>query len=266
MRHGATDIRDTVKYKEIMKQYGLGPNGAIVTSLNLFSTRFDQVMKIIEKRKTEYEYIIFDTPGQIEVFTWSAAGTLITDTLASGYPTVVVYVMDMSRSQNPTTFMSNMLYACSILYKTKLPFVIAFNKTDVTDHSFAEKWMRDFESFDTAADADSSYMGNLTRSLSLVLDKFYQNIRTVGLSSMTGKGIQDLFAKLNESRDEYFSDYKPEYERIKKESLKAAAEEATKQLEKLTTKDSLITTGPIGSDAVYDSEEDEATKGGKSMT
>ena len=38
-----TDIRDTVKYKEVMKQYALGPNGGIVTSLNLFATRFDQV-------------------------------------------------------------------------------------------------------------------------------------------------------------------------------------------------------------------------------
>lgn len=37
------DIRDTVNYKEVMKQYGLGPNGGIVTSLNLFATRFDQV-------------------------------------------------------------------------------------------------------------------------------------------------------------------------------------------------------------------------------
>ncbi|MED6295536.1 GPN-loop GTPase 1 [Characodon lateralis] len=37
------DIRDTVNYKEVMKQYSLGPNGGIVTSLNLFATRFDQV-------------------------------------------------------------------------------------------------------------------------------------------------------------------------------------------------------------------------------
>jgi hypothetical protein len=37
------DIRDTVNYKEVMKQYGLGPNGGIVTSLNLFATKFDQV-------------------------------------------------------------------------------------------------------------------------------------------------------------------------------------------------------------------------------
>ncbi len=37
------DIRDTVNYKEVMKQYGLGPNGGIVTALNLFATKFDQV-------------------------------------------------------------------------------------------------------------------------------------------------------------------------------------------------------------------------------
>ncbi len=44
MPYGAhVDIRDTVNYKNVMKQYGLGPNGAILTSLNLFATRFDQV-------------------------------------------------------------------------------------------------------------------------------------------------------------------------------------------------------------------------------
>jgi len=41
---------------------------------------------------------------------------------------VVVYVVDTVRSCSPVTFMSNMLYACSILYKMKLPFIIAMNK------------------------------------------------------------------------------------------------------------------------------------------
>jgi len=34
-----------VNYKNVMKQYGLGPNGGILTSLNLFATRFDQVIR-----------------------------------------------------------------------------------------------------------------------------------------------------------------------------------------------------------------------------
>lgn len=37
------DIRDTVMYKDVMKEYGLGPNGGILTSLNLFATKFDEV-------------------------------------------------------------------------------------------------------------------------------------------------------------------------------------------------------------------------------
>ena len=64
-----------------MKQYGLGPNGGIVTSLNLFATKFDQVLNLIEKRSEDCEHVIIDTPGQIEVFTWSASGNIITEAL-----------------------------------------------------------------------------------------------------------------------------------------------------------------------------------------
>lgn len=75
--------------------------------------------------------------GQIEVFTWSASGTIITETLASSCPTVVVYVMDTVRSVSPVTFMSNMLYACSILYKTRLPFIVVMNKVCIlTQYNF----------------------------------------------------------------------------------------------------------------------------------
>ena len=78
-----------------------------------------------------FSNIILDTPGQIEVFTWSASGSIITESLASTFPTIIVYVMDTPRSTNPITFMSNMLYACSIMYKTKLPFIVALNKASM---------------------------------------------------------------------------------------------------------------------------------------
>ncbi|RKP17485.1 hypothetical protein ROZALSC1DRAFT_10085, partial [Rozella allomycis CSF55] len=212
------DIRDTINYKQVMKDYTLGPNGAILTSLNLFTAKFDKVLDILEQRKGDLTNVIVDTPGQIEVFTWSASGTIITETLASLYPTVILYVIDTPRTCSPVTFMSNMLYACSILYKTKLPFILAFNKIDVVSHEFAVDWMTDFEAFQVALqEEESSYMNSLVQSMSLMLEEFYKHLNVVGVSSMTGEGMDDLFIAVENAVEEYYKDYLPEIEKIKKE-------------------------------------------------
>lgn len=224
--------------------------------------------------------MIIDTPGQIEIFTWSASGAIITDAVASALPTVVAYIVDTPRTVAPATFMSNMLYACryviipasfsrrfalvggtgsplrhpeirvslglqpysthlpyfehnscsllSILYKTKLPFIIVFNKTDVQPHDFALEWMQDFEVFQEALathqsttddDGAPTYMNSLMNSMSLVLDEFYKHLKvgprgfpfslqislsqSVGVSSMTGDGVTEFFQAVEASREEY---------------------------------------------------------------
>ncbi|KAF6262177.1 hypothetical protein COO60DRAFT_1293600 [Scenedesmus sp. NREL 46B-D3] len=237
MPYGANiDIRDTVNYKNVMKQYGLGPNGGILTACNLFATRFDQVIQLVEKpRSPPLQFVFADTPGQIEIFTWSASGQLVTDLFASSFPTVVMYVIDTPRCTAPQTFMSNMLQAVSILYKTKLPMLLAFNKVDVSRHEFALEWMADFEAYSAALEADSSYAATLSRSLSLVLDEFYAGMRSVGLSALTGEGMDDLFKALGECAQEYQQYYVPELQA--KQQRKEALEQRRrdKEMAKLRT-------------------------------
>ena len=225
------DIRDSVNYEEVMRQYNLGPNGGILTSLNLFATKVDQIVNLLEKRaqpeadRKPIDRIIVDTPGQIEAFVWSASGTILLESLASSFPTVIAYVIDTPRTASTSTFMSNMLYACSILYKTKLPMILVFNKTDVKDASFAKEWMTDFEAFQDALRADeeseggaesrggSGYMGSLLNSMSLMLEEFYSHLSMVGVSSRLGTGVDDFFAAVEEKKKEFLADYLPELEK-----------------------------------------------------
>ena len=68
--------------------------------------------------------------------------------------------------------------------------------------------MEDFEAFQAAAESDTSYTASLTRSLSLVLDEFYKNIRSVGVSAVTGEGMPEFFAAVKASANEFMETYK----------------------------------------------------------
>lgn len=200
------DIRDTIKYKQVMESYNLGPNGAIITSLNLFSTNIHKVVELLENKKTceeNLEYVVVDTPGQLEVFSWSASGKLISDSLALVYPTILIYVIDLVRNQNPNVFVSNMLYALSIMYKMQLPLVIVYNKKDIVKEDLCVKWMKDYNLLQSAINEQSDYISSFSYSLCLTLEEFYKTIKFVAVSSKTGDGFDDLLSCVDKIADNY---------------------------------------------------------------
>jgi len=145
--------------------------------------------------------------------------------------------------------MSNMLYACSILYKTKLPMVLVFNKTDVKDAAFAKEWMTDFEAFQDALQRDQEgddmdgegggsgggggYMGSLLNSMSLMLEEFYAHLSVVGVSSKVGTGMDEFFEAVAEKKQEFIDDYLPELQRRRDEREKLKKETREKELDKM---------------------------------
>lgn len=196
------DIRDTIKYKEVMASNNLGPNGAILTSLNLFATNVNKIIDILEKKKN-LDYVVIDTPGQLEVFSWSASGKLISDSFSVLFPTILIYVVDIPRCKNPNTFVSNMLYAISIMYKMRLPLVIAFNKKDIEKEDTVFEWIKDYESLQIAFDGNKEYIDTFSNSLTLILEEFYKTIKYVAVSSKTGDGFDELLMKCREIMENY---------------------------------------------------------------
>ena len=68
--------------------------------------------------------------------------------------------------------------------------------------------MEDFEAFQTALESDKSYSATYTRSLSLVLDEFYKNLRSVGVSAVAGTRVNTFYEAIEASAKEYMETYR----------------------------------------------------------
>jgi len=76
-------------------------------------------------------------------------------------------------------------------------------QSDVVDPTYAIEWMQDFESFCDAIDKDTSYMSNLTRTMALTLDEFYNELNTVPVSSITGHNFDEFLKMVDAATIEF---------------------------------------------------------------
>lgn len=59
------------------------------------------------------------------------------------------------------------------------------------------------------------------------------SLQVVGVSAMTGEGMDELFEAVQEARQEYYESYKPELERVIKERQQKAEKEQQENLANL---------------------------------
>jgi GPN-loop GTPase len=63
----AIDIRDLVRLEDVMKNDRLGPNGSMLYALEALEANFDWFLDGL--RELGEDYILFDCPGQVEIYT-----------------------------------------------------------------------------------------------------------------------------------------------------------------------------------------------------
>lgn len=192
------DIRDSVDYYKVMEEYKLGPNGAITTCLNLYMLRIN---KLVQKIKTKY--VVIDTPGQLEAFTWSSPGNVLISTMKAlpEYTVKILYIIDSYESQDAGVFMSNMIYAASLMAKFQVETVAVFNKNDLAGSEKILRWIRDYQEFQESL-SDDVIVNCTYRSMALHFEEFYRSIETVSVSALCGAGKSEFIEKVVDRKPE----------------------------------------------------------------
>mmetsp|Transcript_4314 Transcript_4314/g.6459 ORF Transcript_4314/g.6459 Transcript_4314/m.6459 type:complete len:254 (-) Transcript_4314:1199-1960(-) len=188
------DIRDSINFKQVMTEFNLGPNSAIVVAINLFITQFDQViLNCLKFKYKTIKYVLIDTPGQIEIFLWSISGFIIANLVKYALKTFLIYVLDTKKCNNLKILVSNLLVCTFILFKTKTRLIIISNKIDLVSANTMVLSLNYFNTNYIQELPETNYSLDLIRDISdSVLYNIYKFCAVINMSSLYNHGINEL--------------------------------------------------------------------------
>ncbi|HVP23156.1 MAG TPA: ATP/GTP-binding protein [Conexivisphaerales archaeon] len=190
------DVRNSVNLHELMDKYDLGPNGGLVLAADMIASKSPELLEEISDFSPDY--IIFDTPGQMELFAYRPSGPFLVKQLGQGQA-ALLFLFDSWLMTDAANFLSLMLLASSVKLRFGLPFLPVLSKADLVPDSLKkiEGWAREPESI----------LDELSRKLKGDDYVLYSGLlKTLGskgfvsrlwpVSSSTGEGLLDLSAAI----------------------------------------------------------------------
>ena len=191
------DVRDYVDIVSIMKQYDLGPNGALILTNDLIASKIDSIQDEIDE--VNPDYLLIDTPGQIELFAYRASGQFLVQNLRIDEK-MSIFLFDGALITSPINFVSIALLATSIKLRLGLPAINVLTKTDLIGKKLKDilKWSTNLFTLENAisqeADGETyTLTTNILRGLNL--GGFAQGL--IPISNVTGEGMVNLQTALS---------------------------------------------------------------------
>ncbi|KJR81662.1 uncharacterized protein SPSK_00861 [Sporothrix schenckii 1099-18] len=141
------DIRDLISLDDVMEEMGLGPNGGLIYCFEFLMENLDFLTEALESLTEDY-LIIFDMPGQIELYTHvpilpslvkflTRAGSLDIR-LCAAYLLEATFVVDRAK------FFAGTLSAMSAMIMLEVPHLNILSKMDLVQGQVRKKDLKRF--------------------------------------------------------------------------------------------------------------------------
>lgn len=191
------DVREWISLEEVMKDYGLGPNGAQVVCADLLALNAVEV----EERIGEFraDYVLVDTPGQLELFVFRSTGTVIVEQL-DPRQSLLAFVIDPALASTPATFVSQLMLSAITQFRMSVPLLNILSKIDIVEEQALDMmltWGKKPEQLyqDLMVQSPTLYY-QLSEGIMSIIKEMEAHTSLVPVSNETLEGMEDLYTSI----------------------------------------------------------------------
>jgi GTPase SAR1 family protein len=189
------DVRDWIRLSEVMDNMGLGPNGAQVAAADMLALNVKEIAEVVSS--FDPDYILIDTPGQLELFTFRQSSRVVIEELG-GDSSVLAFMFDPALAKTPNGYVSSLMLASTVHFRFPVPMALLLAKSDLLSESEAdriEEWGEDSQSlFNDLLDESKDNQTQMSIEFLQALDTIGAGKRVVPVSADTYDGLADLYA------------------------------------------------------------------------
>lgn len=183
------DVRERITARELMEE-GYGPNGAIGESYDRLLPFAGEYVSEILRLDGEGDYVLIDTPGQMETFLFHEFGVKLTENLPEP---LAVYLFGPEVLRKTPDFCFALFFGLMIDLRLGTTTVPALSKVDtVKDLNAYRKFLDDIEYLTARLKLEPSTQGLLAYKTCSSLPELAPPTRVLYLSARTGEGFDDL--------------------------------------------------------------------------
>ncbi|KAE8346646.1 hypothetical protein BDV24DRAFT_123199 [Aspergillus arachidicola] len=180
------DIRELITLEDVMEEMGLGPNGGLIYCFEFLLQNLDFLSEALDPLSEEY-LIIFDMPGQIELYTHIPLLPSLVQFLSRAGPLNInlcaAYLLESTFVIDKAKFFAGTLSAMSAMLMLEMPHVNILTKMDQVRDMVTRKELKRFTNVDVQLlqDDDADAMGDPSSKDTLLSGgSFKQLNRAVG--------------------------------------------------------------------------------------
>ena len=191
------DVREFVTAREIMKKYKLGPNGALIKSVDLMLTHRSEIVSRIATLPVEI--VLIDTPGQMELFLFRKSGPAFLEAFNKVGFTTSVIVFDPTLTYTPSDIVSLKLLTIITQLRLNTETVAVVNKIDDLKDDTITQLLDDTSLLmEKIEEVGQGVLTDLSLEIVKLLDYYKQASRLVKVSAKEGIGLESLYDILHE--------------------------------------------------------------------